>query len=303
MPEESGAKYGSPQAAAAYRTVWEQGAECLEQAGIADAKLDARLLLEAVCHTSLNTLLAEPSHTVTAEQKAQYDEMIRRRMSHEPTAYILGSQEFMGLDFTVTPAVLIPNQDTETLVELVRNELHSGMRILDLCTGSGCILLSLLHYSLNTIGVGTDLSKEALKIAEENAHRLGLAERCTFLQGDLFEALKGLDESFRQFDLLVSNPPYIRREVIGTLEKEFSQAEPYLALCGGEDGLDFYRRIAQEAARVVRPGGTVCLEIGYDQAKAVCGLLQEAGYREISVTKDYGGLDRVVSCRTRIPGV
>ena len=288
-----------PESGTGYRALWELGTAALEKAGISDARLDARLLLESVCGTSLTTLLSEPERPISPAQQKDYEDLISRRALHEPAAYILGSQEFMGLPFAVNPSVLIPNQDTETLVELAMQQLHSGMRILDLCTGSGCILLSLLHYSLNTSGTGTDLSGEALAVAEQNAKSLGLSDRSRFVQGDLFAALG--DES-ELYDLLVSNPPYIRREVIGTLETEVAQKEPYLALCGGEDGLDFYRRIAKEAARFVKPGGALLFEIGYDQAEDVCSLLEEAGCTGIRVEKDYAGLDRVVLCRTAIPG-
>ena len=289
-----------PESGTGYRALWELGTAALEKAGISDARLDARLLLESVCGTSLTTLLSEPERPISPAQQKDYEDLISRRALHEPAAYILGSQEFMGLPFAVNPSVLIPNQDTETLVELAMQQLHSGMRILDLCTGSGCILLSLLHYSLNTSGTGTDLSGEALAVAEQNAKSLGLSDRCRFIQGDLFAALG--DES-ELYDLLVSNPPYIRREVIGTLETEVAQKEPYLALCGGEDGLDFYRRIAKEASRFVKPGGALLFEIGYDQAEDVCRLLEEAGHTGIRVEKDYAGLDRVVLCRIAIPGL
>ena len=256
-----------------------------------DAKLDARLLLEAVCQTDLTTLLADPERPVSAKEAEHYQELLWRRQNHEPLAYILAEQEFMGLSFRVTPAVLIPNQDTETLVETALEDLKGGERILDLCTGSGCILLSLLYYSKGTVGIGTDLSKEALKIAGENACRLNMTDRAEFAQGDLWEALP----EGSSFDRIVSNPPYIARGVIDTLAEEVRTAEPYMALCGGEDGLDFYRRIAAGGAGYLKPGGRLFMEIGYDQGVSVPHILEAYGYKNITVRQDYGGRDRVVT--------
>ncbi len=202
-----------------------------------DRKLDARLLLEAACGTDYQTLLADGNERlVTDEEFRRYESMLERRSGHEPVAYILGAQDFMGLPFFVTRDVLIPNQDTENLVEEAMKEVHGGMRILDLCTGSGCILLSLLHYSADTTGVGTDLSAAALRVAAENGGRLGLSDRAVWKQGDLYEALAGA-ESSSKFDLIVSNPPYIPTAVIGTLMPEVAEMEPRMALDGGEDGL------------------------------------------------------------------
>ena len=278
---------------AEYRRLYEEGTERLLAAGITDAKLDARLLLEAVCGTSATTLLAEPERPVEDEEAKQYRAYLLRRAKREPVAYILGSQEFMGLPFQVSREVLIPNQDTEHLVEEAMKDLHAGMHILDLCTGSGCILLSLLHYSLETTGVGTDLSAAALSVAEENAKALGLDGRASWREGDLFEALT---EQPKLFDLIVSNPPYIPAPVIPSLEPEVAQQEPYRALCGGEEGLTFYRRIAAEAKPFLKVGGRLLLEIGFDQGETVPAILAAEGWRDIAVIKDYSGHDRVVSC-------
>lgn len=274
---------------------------------LADGKLDARLLLEAACGTNVQTLLAHPERPVSEEEEALYRSFLERRRMREPVAYILGHQEFMGLDFVADPCVLIPNQDTETLVEEALGGLKAGERILDLCTGSGCILLSLLHFCPGTSGIGTDLSKAALGIAGENGIRLGMEERAAWKQGDLFEALKDTEaEAFGDpalsgpFDLIVSNPPYIRTAVIGTLEPEVRSREPYMALDGGRDGLDFYRRIAGEAPAFLKKGGRLILEIGYDQGQEVSDLLAEKGFRDVRVIKDYADNDRVVSAH--LPG-
>ena len=274
-----------------YREVYQEGTAMLDF--LPDARIDARRLLEHVCGTTVQTLLADPDRPVSPGEYEQYLELISRRQQREPLAYILGEQEFMGLPFRVSPHVLIPGQDTENLVEEAMRELTDGSRILDLCTGSGCILLSLLQYSNSNSGVGTDLSREALAVAEENGKRLGLADRVTWLQGDLFEALK--DRPEERFDLIISNPPYIPTEVIGTLEPEVKDREPFMALDGGLDGLDFYRRILAEAWKHLCISGAVMLEIGYDQGEAVRQMMEEYGYHDIRILRDYAGNDRVAA--------
>lgn len=276
-----------------YKDVYDRGVEQLE--GFADAALDARLLLEHVCATDVQTLLAEPEREVSEEEERTFLSLIARRAAHEPLAYIVGEQEFMGLPFVVTPDVLIPEQDTEILVEEAMRQMEDNSRILDLCTGSGCILLSLLHYSNGCTGVGTDLSEAALAVAGRNAEALGLAGQCTWLSGDLFSALEGAEGIPQRYDLIVSNPPYIPAAVIETLAEEVQGHEPRMALDGGADGLDFYRRIIGEAQRHLVIGGRVMLEIGYDQGERVPALLREAGFIEVEVYRDYGGNDRVVS--------
>lgn len=278
-----------------YRELYEEGRRILEQAGLPDAALDARFLLEEVCGTNLQTLLVFPEKKVTEEEVNQYRAFIQRRKDREPTAMILGEWDFMGLTFRLNKSTLIPEQDTEVLVETALEELkrrglgEAPLRILDLCTGSGCILLSLLHELRNAGGLGTDLSEEALEAARENAVRLGLQERGTFRQGDLWEPVG--DE---RFDLIVSNPPYVPTEVIPTLEPEVRCGEPYAALDGGEDGLVFYRRIMREAAGHLKPSGIIIVESGFDEAAQIAALMQDQKLRGTRTVKDYGGLDRVV---------
>ena len=278
-----------------YRELYEEGRRILEQAGLPDAALDARFLLEEVCGTNLQTLLVFPEKKVTEEEVNQYRAFIQRRKDREPTAMILGEWDFMGLTFRLNKSTLIPEQDTEVLVETALEELkrrglgEAPLRILDLCTGSGCILLSLLHELRNAGGLGTDLSEEALEAARENAVRLGLQERAAFRQGDLWEPVG--DE---RFDLIVSNPPYVPTEVIPTLEPEVRCGEPYAALDGGEDGLAFYRRIMREAAGHLKPSGIIIVESGFDEAPQIAALMQDQKLRGIRTVKDYGGLDRVV---------
>ena len=268
------------------------GMQKLKEAEIGEAQLDARLLLEEVCGTDHNTLLCHGDREVSEAEEEQYRKALEQRAVHVPLQHLLGYQDFMGLRFQVNEHVLIPRQDTEILVEEAMRYLHDGMRILDLCTGSGCILLSLLHYSNDCEGTGVDISKEALQVAAQNAELLGI--KADFLKSDLYEKVTG------KFDLLVSNPPYIERKVIPTLMEEVREYDPYIALDGGEDGLDFYRRIIGGAQDYLKRGGQILMEIGSGQAKAVSELLREAGFKEIDVCRDFAGLDRVVSGRLPI---
>lgn len=292
-----------------YEELYRLGKGELESAGISEAELDARLLLEHVCGTNRNDLLVHGDREVAAAEQNVYERLLAGRKERIPLQQLTGRQEFMGLEFAVNEHVLIPRQDTEILVEEVLRNLYDGMRILDLCTGSGCILISLLHYSNDCEGVGTDISAEALDMARQNAQKLlgiqagtgdaltfhGTEEsaenrdgRISFIQGDLFEKVEG------KFDIIVSNPPYICRNVIETLMPEVREHEPLLALDGGEDGISFYRRIMEECGSYLCGGGMLFLEIGYDQAADVRKLMEDAGFLEVSVVKDYGGQDRVV---------
>lgn len=272
-----------------YQEVYREGVCSLEAAGIEEARLDARLLLEYVCHTTRQDLLAHGDLIVTKQEYAEYHELIAKRGRHIPLQHLTGLTEFMGLAFEVNEHVLIPRQDTEILVEEILRRGEDNLRILDMCTGSGCILLSLLHYSNKSSGVGVDVSQEALLVAARNAERLGI-EDATFLQSDLFAGV----ERQEKYDVIVSNPPYIESGVIPTLMEEVRAHEPLQALDGGEDGLFFYRQITREAAGYLKRGGTLFYEIGYQQAQAVSGLMAEQGYCAIEVVKDYAGLDRVV---------
>lgn len=269
-----------------YRKLYETGKDRLEKAGIQEAALDARLLLEEVCRTDRNTLLVHGDRAVTEEEETQFRIFIERRSTHEPLQQITGWQEFMGLRFSVTEDVLVPRQDTETLVEEVMRYLRDGMEILDVCTGSGCILLSLLRYSNGCRGIGCDISEKALAVAGQNAKELGISAQ--FIQSDLFESIEG------RFEYIVSNPPYIRKDMIPTLMEEVRDHEPLIALDGGEDGLDFYRKITREATEHLYSGGMLFFEIGYDQGETVKLLMEEEGYEEVTVSQDLAGLDRVV---------
>ncbi len=280
-----------------YSDLYKKGLEALVGAGIADASLDARLLLEYICGTDHNTLLAHGDMEIDGEKEASYMQLIDRRMSREPLAYILGSQEFMGLDFKVSGDVLIPNQDTETLVEEALRYLQEGMRVLDLCTGSGCIALSLLNYSNGTEAVGTDISKTALAIAEQNAQSLGLDSRYKAYYADLYDIIdegNGTAGALGKFDIIVSNPPYIPTGVIEGLEPEVKDHEPFLALDGKDDGLFFYRKIIDNVQDYLLSNGWLIMEIGYDQAEAVKAMMDQKGFKDTQVIRDLGGNDRVV---------
>ncbi|MCM1040067.1 MAG: peptide chain release factor N(5)-glutamine methyltransferase [Ruminococcus sp.] len=278
-----------------YKQTYLWGVQELAQAQIAEAELEARLLLEYVCRTDRNTLLVHGEREVSAEEYESYVNHISERKKHVPLQYITGVQEFMGLEFAVNGHVLIPRQDTEILVEEVMRHLHDGMRLLDMCTGSGCILLSLLYYSNGCSGVGVDISAEALAVAKENAKRVMKLKNDAFLpefiQSDLFAEL---DEKSRSFEIIVSNPPYIKSDVICTLMPEVKDFEPHMALDGKEDGLFFYRQIISGAGNYLAGGGMLFFEIGYDQGEDVKNLMENARYREVEIVKDYAGLDRVV---------
>ena len=280
-----------------YKEIYLWGRNELEKAGIGEFELDARLLLEYICHTNRNTLLVHGDREVTLEEGKKYREAIFLRSSRIPLQHITGVQEFMGLEFKVNKHVLCPRQDTECLVEEVMRYLHDGNRILDMCTGSGCILLSLLHYSNYCTGIGVDISKEALNVANENIKFISGLSRpnpwdentVKLVHSDLFEEIP--DE---KFDIIVSNPPYIASAVIPTLMEEVRDHEPMSALDGREDGLFFYRKIVAESRKHLTKEGMLFFEIGHDQGQAVSDMMRKAGFQDVTVVKDFGGFDRVV---------
>ena len=283
------------------RQLLEEGREELKKAGVADWALDARYLLMAAFDLDLASLLVKQERQIlpgdeSEEKIHRYRQMIGRRAERIPLQQILGEQEFMGFPFQVNEHVLTPRQDTETLVELVlRERPDPSQSVLDLCTGSGCIALSLARLGGYRRVWASDLSEEALKVAEENAKGLlkdPAESKADFrlLKSDLFE---GIPKEER-FDILTSNPPYIPTEVIEGLEPEVRDHEPRMALDGDEDGLKFYRILAGEAGGFLNPGGAIYLEIGWDQGAKVEELLRQAGFQEIRTVKDLAGKDRVV---------
>lgn len=278
--------------------LWNEGSGILQDAGNPDGQEDARQMLLAAFHLDLahyllNRMQELPDDENTRSLMALYRKMVERRSRRCPLQQILGSQEFMGIEFYVNQHVLIPRQDTETLVELVLEEQKEReKRILDLCTGSGCIAVSLAVKGGFRNITATDISEEALEVAYRNVQAHGCADRICLYQGDLFDALKTME-----FDVIISNPPYIPTAAIQTLEPEVRDHEPMLALDGMEDGLLYYRRIASGAKACLAAGGFIYLEIGHDQGAAVRGLLEAEGYRDICIWKDLPGNDRVVSAR------
>ena len=281
-----------------YFELWKWGEKRLADAGIADASLDARyLLLEAFEMDMAHFLLKEQEQVPATEGRTrEYSDAIQARAARVPLQYLTGKQDFMGLTFHVDERVLIPRQDTETLVELVLKEnTDKKARILDLCTGSGCIAVSLAVLGGYRKVDAVDISEDALAAAEENGTRLGGKVR--FLKSDLFSAL----DPEKKYDIIASNPPYIPTEVLNGLEPEVKDYEPRMALDGSEDGLAFYRRIAVAAPAFLRAGGRIYLEIGYDQGAAVEELLWNNGFARTRVVKDAAGRDRVVCAE--LPGI
>ena len=237
------------------RNLYQNGIERLTKAGIQEAKIDAWYLLEYETGVGRAVFLADPDRIVEEEKAKQYQKDIEIRAKRIPLQHITGEQEFMGLVFKVNEHVLIPRQDTETLVEEALKQIRPKMKVLDMCTGSGCILESILKFAekknIPLEGTGCDISEEALKVAKENDRRLGT--KAEFIQGDLFEYVTG------KYDMIVSNPPYIRTEEIGRLEEEVKLHDPWIALDGKEDGLYFYRLIAKESVKYMQKGGYLLL--------------------------------------------
>lgn len=271
------------------RELLREGEADLHSAGIEESATDAWILLSERLGMDRTAYLLDGDREALPEEIEGYREWIARRAAHTPAQYLTGLAPFMGLEFAVSPAVLIPRFDTEILVEEALKEIDDRSEVLDLCTGSGCIGISLAHYAQAKV-TASDISAEALSVARDNAARLGASVE--FIQSDMFAAINGT------YDLIVSNPPYIPPRVIDTLLPEVREKEPYAALDGGEDGLDFYRILAKESPRYLKAGGRLMVEIGSDQAESVSALLKE-NFEEIRVVKDLAGLPRVV-CAGRI---
>ncbi len=269
------------------RQLLHQGIRQLEEANVPDASYDAGELLEYALKIEKSCYFLHENDTITKEQQDAYEKVVRLRAQRIPLQHITGSAWFMGYEFYVNSNVLTPRFDTEILVEKTGKLITPGMRILDLCTGSGCILLSLLaeHQSMNLKGVGVDISPEALKVAETNRKRLGM--EAELLESDLFTKVEGT------FDIIVSNPPYIATKELEGLMPEVREHEPRLALDGKEDGLYFYKKIIQQAEEYLNANGWLCFEIGYDQGEALRDLLADAGYENVQICKDLAGLERV----------
>ncbi len=270
--------------------VWEEGRDFLEKKGVPNAGLDAWRLMEEVWQISRAYYYAHRQDPLEEEARQErlerYGDYLKRRGRREPLQHILGYAWFMELKFMVNAHVLVPRPDTEILVEEARKRLRPQSRVLDMCTGSGCILLSLLYGSEGVQGVGADISREALAVAKENSRRLQIPAE--FLHSDLFENVEG------KFHMIVSNPPYIPGGEIDALMEEVSAYDPRLALDGGVDGLDFYRRLLEKGWDYLEPGGAMLLEIGADQGNWVRAHMKERGFRQVRIVRDLSRLDRVV---------
>jgi len=272
--------------------------EALEVAGVPEAELNARYLLEDVTGKDHAWLLMHPDEPVPEEELARFEALVEHRKKRVPLEYLIHHAEFMGLPFYVDSRVLIPRQDTECLVERALGYAENA-DVLDMCTGSGCIAVSMAALGKPRSVTATDVSAEALDVAKTNAERNGAA--ISFRCGNLWEALTGPAEAHgpagaadSRYDLITCNPPYIRRAVIPTLMPEVQNYEPVMALDGGEDGLDFYRRLVAGAGAFLRDGGHLICEIGYDQGEDVAGLMREAGLVDVQVEQDLAGQDRIV---------
>lgn len=276
-----------------------QGTQLLMNAGIEEARLDAWLLLEYTADISRAWYYAHPEAEVNEEIVSEYLSLCQKRAEHIPLQHLTHQACFMGYDFYVDERVLVPRQDTEVLAEEALQQLRNmrNPRILDMCTGSGCLLLSLLMEIPDATGIGVDISEAALAVAERNRKNLELEKRAVLVQSDTFLGdyfQKNSGNISLEYDMLISNPPYIPTEDIGKLMEEVRFHDPVLALDGREDGLYFYRRITEQAGKYLKPGGWLMYEIGCEQGADVSAIMQGEGFTEVAVKKDLAGLDRVV---------
>ena len=270
-----------------YKEALNKGIVILESERITDAKIDAWLLLSFVSEMTKAQYFLKQTEQIDQLTLYKYQDVLFKRAQHIPLQHITGEQDFMGINFWVNEHVLIPRQDTETLVEEALKVIPTGSHVLDLCTGSGCVIISLVALGQGLSGIGVDISEEALAIARENGRRI-VGSKVVFEIGNLWQPVTG------KFNAIVSNPPYIRTADIEELTTEVKDHEPRLALDGTEDGLFFYREITQHAHEYLNDGGWLLVEIGYDQGPDVYALFGENGFKDVEVVKDLAGNNRVV---------
>ena len=270
-----------------YKQALEKGIKILEAERIIDARIDAWYLLSYVSQLTKAKYFLVQNEEIDELTLFKYKEALLKRAEHVPLQHITGEQEFMGINFWVNEHVLIPRQDTETLVEEALKVTPSGSHVLDLCTGSGCVIISLVVLGQGIIGAGIDISDEALAVARDNGNRLAPG-RIDFIKGNLWNPVLG------KYNTIVSNPPYIPTEDIKGLAEEVKDHEPLIALDGAEDGLFFYRQIVGHAAEYLASDGWLLVEIGFDQGPDVYALFVENGFKDIEVVKDLAGNNRVV---------
>ncbi|MBQ6463123.1 MAG: peptide chain release factor N(5)-glutamine methyltransferase [Pseudobutyrivibrio sp.] len=270
-----------------YKQALEKGIKILEAERIIDARIDAWYLLSYVSQLTKAKYFLVQNDEIDELTLFKYKEALVKRAEHVPLQHITGEQEFMGINFWVNEHVLIPRQDTETLVEEALKVTHSGSHVLDLCTGSGCVIISLVVLGQGITGAGIDISDEAIAVARDNGNRLAPG-RIDFIQGNLWNPVLG------KYNTIVSNPPYIPTEDIKGLAEEVKDHEPLIALDGAEDGLFFYRQIVGHAAEYLASDGWLLVEIGFDQGPDVYALFVENGFKDVEVIKDLAGNNRVV---------
>ena len=274
-----------------YRQMCHNGAAILADAGITDAEYDSFALLEYITGMDRTAYILNGSKSVPEDTAERYDAAIDRRSSHIPLQHITGQAWFYGRGFNVNSDVLVPRQDTEVLVSEALKVINAKDSVLDMCTGSGCIIITLALEKKLGRALGADISEAALKVASGNREKLG-ADDVTFVKSNIFSDINVNDDEL--FDVIVSNPPYIATGEIETLTEEVRIHDPYIALDGLEDGLHFYREITQQSMNYIKSGGWLLYEIGCTQAHDVSDIMSEYGYSNIKVIKDLAGLDRVV---------
>ena len=279
-----------------HRQILSEATKCLSDAGIDEASTDSWALFEYVFQMNRTQYFMRSNDLADEFVTEKFWELINRRAGHEPLQYITQKAYFMGLEFFVNPSVLIPRYDTEILVEETLKHITEGCNILDVCTGSGCIAISLGILGKNCTIKGVDISKDALKVAETNKllnKSVKALDNVTFLESDMFNNVTG------QYDIIVSNPPYIRSGEVDVLMPEVVGHEPRIALDGMEDGLHFYRILASQSQKLLKDNGLLIMEIGYDQAEEVRLLLENNNYTDITVIRDFAGHNRVVCGRRK----
>lgn len=274
------------------RELYEKGLAILEKSDVPDSSIDTKYIIEYITGINPTRQMLEADRDVDEDTCAKYFDAIDKRATRYPLQYITGEQEFMGLNFKVNEHVLIPRQDTEILVARAL-EFCENKRVLDMCTGSGCIAVSIARLGKPESVSAVDISQEAIEVAKNNAKINNVSDKIIFILSDLFDKVEKEEDDGR-FDVIISNPPYIAHDTVATLMPEVRDYEPNLALEADNEGLFFYEKIIKESPDYLKKEGMLMFEIGYEQGKAVADMMTNAGFTQVQVVKDYAGLDRVV---------